>query len=137
MTKYVVGFYFVQNPDTVLLIRKNRPQWQMGKLNGIGGHVELNESPVEAMRREFEEEAGLDVLAWKPFLEIGGHDYYLYCYMYKGSRDEMGKIHAVTDEKLEWHPAKSLPENIIPNLAWIVPLALEKELEKPVLVTYK
>lgn len=32
-----------------------------GKWNGLGGKFELDESPVEAARREFAEEAGLDL----------------------------------------------------------------------------
>lgn len=35
-TKYVVGFAFDLTLTMVALIRKNRPEWQMGLLNGIG-----------------------------------------------------------------------------------------------------
>ena len=44
--------------DYVALIRKNRPAWQAGKLNGIGGHIEPGEFPIDAMIREFYEETG-------------------------------------------------------------------------------
>ena len=54
--QYEVGFEFTASNDLVLLIRKNRPEWQKGKLNGIGGHIKVGETPLEAMRREFEEE---------------------------------------------------------------------------------
>ena len=37
MTKYVVGFMFSPDKQFVALIRKNRPEWQAGKLNGIAG----------------------------------------------------------------------------------------------------
>lgn len=56
-----------------LLIRKTHPEWQKGKLNGIGGKIEkkekltsngivdhwLLETPFEAMIREFHEETGI------------------------------------------------------------------------------
>ena len=40
------------------VIKKERPVWQAGLLNAIGGHVEKGEYPVEAMQREFLEETG-------------------------------------------------------------------------------
>jgi hypothetical protein len=33
----VAGFLFRNNDTEVALIRKNKPDWQKGKLNGIGG----------------------------------------------------------------------------------------------------
>ena len=37
LKKWVVGFIFNSDMDHVLLINKNRPDWQIGFLNGIGG----------------------------------------------------------------------------------------------------
>jgi 8-oxo-dGTP diphosphatase len=59
MKRYVVGFMFDEQMKNVLLIVKDHPEWQAGKLNGIGGHIETGETPVEAMVREFYEEAGV------------------------------------------------------------------------------
>lgn len=66
--EYVLGFAFHKN--RVLLIRKNRPQWQAGFVNGVGGKVEAYDwSLTEAMRREFEEETGVntDLDSWSFF----------------------------------------------------------------------
>lgn len=57
MQKYVLGFAF--NDLDVLLIRKNRPDFMAGKLNGIGGEVEQGESLVDAMIREFADRADI------------------------------------------------------------------------------
>lgn len=57
--RYVVGYMFNDNVDRVVLIRKNRPDWQKGKTSGIGGHVEFGESIVDAMVREYYEETGV------------------------------------------------------------------------------
>lgn len=65
--EYVVGFLFSPKRDAVLLIRKNKPEWQRGRLNGVGGKIEEGELPIDAMIREFQEEAGLLVRAWLPF----------------------------------------------------------------------
>jgi len=64
----VAGFLFSHDGAQVLMVRKTHPAWMAGKLNGIGGQIEAGESPVEAMRREFAEEAGLLVPAWEHFL---------------------------------------------------------------------
>jgi len=60
MIKYVCGFAFTEDGKQVLLISKNRPEWQRGRLNGVGGKIEsFDKSPAYAMVREFEEETGL------------------------------------------------------------------------------
>lgn len=56
--RFVLGFCFDFGYHNVLLIEKNRPPWQAGKLNGIGGKIEEGESPAAAMAREFREETG-------------------------------------------------------------------------------
>lgn len=66
---YVCGFMCSYDLTRFLLIRKTHPEWQKGKLNGIGGKIEkkeqlvgavwLTESPFEAMIREFHEETGI------------------------------------------------------------------------------
>jgi 8-oxo-dGTP diphosphatase len=60
MISYVVGFMFSEYCNEIALIKKKRPEWQKGRLNGIGGHIEKNEVPHDAMYREFEEEAGIE-----------------------------------------------------------------------------
>lgn len=49
---------FDDDMENVVLIKKNRPEWQKGKLNGVGGKIENNETPLYAMIREFQEETG-------------------------------------------------------------------------------
>lgn len=56
MNRFVLGFYITRSG--AILICKTRPEWQRGKWNGIGGRIEEGETPLQAMVREFEEEAG-------------------------------------------------------------------------------
>lgn len=67
--RYVVGYCFSPDMSAVALIEKLKPEWQKGKLNGVGGKVEAGETPQEAMAREFEEEAGvsIDPSSWYHF----------------------------------------------------------------------
>lgn len=64
MDRYVVGFA-VTPGRKFLLVEKLRPKWQAGHLNGIGGKIEEEETPIAAMRREAAEEAGLGHLPWR------------------------------------------------------------------------
>lgn len=63
MNRYVVGLMFNDDMTKVCMIRKNRPDWQKGLLNGIGGKIDGRETPLEAMIREFREETGVDTKA--------------------------------------------------------------------------
>jgi hypothetical protein len=69
MTKYVVGLAF-DDEGRVALIEKNRPAWQRGLLNGIGGKIEGDEMPVETMIREADRK-----LASVPDNELPGLDH--------------------------------------------------------------
>lgn len=54
-----------------MIHRDGRPgDYHSGKWNGLGGKLELEESPLEAARREFLEESGID-LAPENFRALG------------------------------------------------------------------
>lgn len=119
MTKYVLGFLY--QDDGVWLIRKNRPEWQKGKLNGIGGKIEEGESEFDAMRRECREEAGIEIDSWSKFcLLTDGENFEMYCF-YSFSTLTPGTM---TDEKVEWYHLKGLPNDTIPNIHWLIPISL-------------
>lgn len=65
-TVYAAGLAFSNDTNYVLLIRKNRPEFLAGKLNAVGGHVDPGETPLQAVRREVLEEAGVDIEEWHP-----------------------------------------------------------------------
>ena len=75
-TSYVVGLMFNKSMSQVALIRKQKPKWQAGLLNGIGGKIEDGETGLDAMRREFYEETGAHTLRvdWYPFLNMHGQN---------------------------------------------------------------
>jgi 8-oxo-dGTP diphosphatase len=114
---------FSPDRSRVLLIRKRRPAWQAGRLNGVGGKIEPGEAPADAMRREFREEAALDTDAWQHVLTLTGHHWQGHFYRAFGDVDAARPL---TDEPLERHPARLLPADVIPNLSWIIPLMLDE-----------
>jgi len=61
---YVLGFGFYD--DHVVMIRKDHPADQVGKLNGVGGKIGEGENAWQAMSREFLEETGVSLppTAW-------------------------------------------------------------------------
>ena len=115
--RYVIGFLF-RNGE-VALIEKKRPEWQKGKLNGIGGHIEQGETPLEAMRREFNEEAGEFITEWEYYCTMHYPDAIVYCFRLFGEH----KVITKTDETVSWYPIEFIPDTVIPNLHWLIPLA--------------
>ncbi len=71
-TEYVLTFAFDKRLESVWLIEKQKPEWQKGCLNGIGGKIEEGESPMEAAIRELKEESGLEVDVLIPVGEMSG-----------------------------------------------------------------
>ena len=121
MKKYVVGFLL--NGDEVCLIEKTHPDWQKGKLNGVGGHIEKDEVPAGAMCREFAEEAGVYISSWRLFTTLHYPDCDLYCFECHCGNETASQVETKTDEKIGWYSTRQLPSNIIPNLFWIIPMA--------------
>lgn len=127
--RYVVGFLFDEDERTVVLLRKNRPAWQAGKLNGMGGHVEPGESFDDAMVRECQEESGLTLLqGWTRFAELRGHGMRMGCYR-SSERDAAQQVGAANDvgERFELHSVQAVMSasvETIPNLRWLVPMAM-------------
>lgn len=135
MKQYVVGFLFT--PDNhVVLIRKTKPEWQAGFLNGVGGKIEPGETPKKAMIREFHEETGLRVTSWQKCLIMQGPDYKLYFYQARSGHVDP-KVESRTEEVVGIYPASEI-QNLatIANLGWIVPFLLhyEKGGYKPVTI---
>lgn len=125
MLRYVCGFYFNEDATKVALIRKNRPDWQAGKLNGIGGKCEEDDLTIWcSMVREFDEEAGVltDSNRWTWFHSEGEPDEWL-CYFFYSTGD-LSRLRTMTDEVIEIHNVDdifSLP--VIENLKHMIPTA--------------
>lgn len=130
--RYVVGFVFEPGGHMVMLLRKNRPTWQAGYLNGIGGKVEEGEEPLAAMIREAEEEAGVPVCGWEHVATLSGHGFTVW--FYSTFLPGAVLLTARTDEGLVPLVVADLwREKVVPNLRVLIPLALDRSgLVKPV-----
>jgi 8-oxo-dGTP diphosphatase len=140
-TKYVAGFMFRNSPNVsderqVALVLKDHPKWQAGKLNAIGGKISGDETPTYAMVREFAEETGSETKPedWREFCVLGDHGrgakhwqvHFFVCLEGNGKM-----LRTAEKEEIAWHSVCHLLLNqqspIIPNLRWLIPLALDKD----------
>lgn len=129
---YTVGFMFSEDLRTVLLISKERPAWQKGKLNGIGGKVNIGESPVQAMVREFKEETGLVTTKddWSLFhYERHPSGTVLHFYVAQAPLAVLEARESLTDEVVElWsadlHINLDRKDFSVYNLPYLLPMAL-------------
>jgi 8-oxo-dGTP diphosphatase len=123
MTEYVVGFMFTPGKDQVVLIKKARPQWQEGLLNGVGGKVEPGETPSDAMRREFREETSIDLTFWNDFGCIFGPEYLVH--LFRGASAHAYNVRTMTDETVGLYSVSDLRRlPTVSNVPALVLLAL-------------
>lgn len=123
MTRYVAGFAF--DGKMVALIEKQRPLWQKGLLNGIGGHIEEGEEPIDAMVREFREETGVNTMPheWDRFATLTDGVNFEVTF-FKTWCVDIAKLKTKTDEKVVIFPTEKVNVfNCIPNLTWLIPMA--------------
>ena len=152
MTTYVIGFMFTNDWKDVLLIRKNRPAWQAGKLNGVGGHIEPGEEPIQAMVREFKEETGLTTTNkdWTQMLIVTNQDYQIY--VFRTYIDNVGIIEGknkvVIDQKLfgaggpheqlEMRSVQGIRpiklKEVVDGLLWMLYLCVDQAVDPPVII---
>lgn len=124
MHAYVVGLIFSPGRNSVVLIRKNRPEWQKGRLNGIGGKIETGEAPDQAMARECEEETGLIIPAsqWESCVVMHSKDYI--CHFYHTEYHALSEARNRTDELLSINLVSDIGKLwTVPSIRWIAPLA--------------
>ncbi len=131
MKKYTLGFIFNENMDKVLLIHKLVPAWQVGKINGLGGKMEEVEDGLSCIVREIQEESGLitEKESWEFICKMHSLDFNIdtFGYIYTGDINDAKSLEA---EQIEWFDVNNLPENVISNLKWLIPLTIDKMTRK-------
>ena len=129
MLNYVTGFLFSEDLTHVVLLEKQSPPWQKGLFNGVGGKIEKDESSVQAMARECKEETNVF---------ISKNNWTCFAHITKPNASEMDVYFAISDlaftaktmemEQVHTFKISDIPKNIIPNLQWLIPMALDKKL---------
>lgn len=141
---YCLGFMFSKDKSKVLLILKDRPEWQKNHLNGIGGKEEPQDHSIMSITqvREFEEETGINTVVqdWDLFAIITGKEtenktgteigsvYNIHCY--KSFSDNIFQAKQMESELPVVVKCNYLQEMeyigtpILPNVNWLIPMAL-------------
>lgn len=127
-TEYVCGFMFEPLGGIVVMNLKNRPAWQAGKLNGVGGKMEPGESAGRAMAREFFEETGVlcAISDWHLFATLTGPDFKVN--FFRTFSDDWHRVKTMESEEIVTVPIKRLGlHERVPNLDFLIPLALNRD----------
>ena len=116
--------------DQILLAMKKRG-FGAGKYNGVGGKLEDNETPDEAMIRECQEEIGLTPTEYEKVGYISFDEYY------KGKKEKVsfhlyfatkwtGELVETDEMAPNWFDLDSIPyDNMFPDDKYWLPLVLE------------
>lgn len=124
----VLGFAFSPDFKRVVLISKERPDWQKGKLNGVGGKIKHMENAFRAMSREFKEETGVETepTSWINYEIMQGKDWIVYCFY---TVIDVDLVKSLTDEDLvifrrtDFGNKEFFP--MLSNLYWLIPMAVD------------
>ena len=128
--RYVLGFLFSPDLNSVLLLRKARPDWQAGKLNGVGGKIESTDrSALAAMQREWSEEmksAAPGDVNWQHFASMNGPDWLVEVYAATG---DLQRAESASPNE----PALIMPvegvwgrrSELVENTEWLIALAVQ------------
>lgn len=144
--EYVLGFAFTVDKSKVVLIEKQKPDWQKGKFNGVGGKIDQwveetkstfrhIETSYEAMIREFKEETSVTVTNWQHFAtmtfnnDIMGGGAKVHCF--RAFTDLVKECITTEEEQIFLLPTINVLNTseipIIKNLLILIPMALDKD----------
>ena len=128
---YTATFIFNEFGTNLLLIRKNKPEWQKGFLNAIGGKLEDDDfNTTTCAIREVKEETGISLNEDEiEQFHIMSHDGN-YIYFFKSFTDKVYDYTQMEEEEfvLVDNVDEYIPENVIPNLNWLIPMALDNNI---------
>lgn len=132
MINYTLGFCF--RDGKVLLIKKNRgPEYVVGKMNGIGGKIEHQETLLDGMIREFHEETSVLIEDWHLYSTLNGTHadgtrFSIFCFFNYADGQPFQVTDDGTGETLHWVQVGNLDDYpVVPNLKWLIPLAVDSD----------
>jgi 8-oxo-dGTP pyrophosphatase MutT (NUDIX family) len=128
VSEYVLGFLFNDDDTGCVLIRKQKPEWQAGLFNGVGGKIKPGESLPTALVREFKEQAGVDtgdfIFGWRKFCILFGERFAVHCFAAHNS-DALATARTQTTETIAIASCLRLHLcDCVPNLRWLIPMAI-------------
>lgn len=112
---------FLRQDNKILLLRRFNTGWMDGNYSVVAGHLDGNETVINAMRREAMEEAGITINEEDLKVIHVMHrksdderiDFFLECSKWEG---EIKNCEVDKCDDLTWFEINKLPENIIPYI---------------------
>jgi 8-oxo-dGTP diphosphatase len=129
---FVLALLYSANLRQVVLMHRARPEWQAGRVNALGGRLLPGESAEAAARREVREECGVDLSEWREVLVWEDAEYVMH--VMRGVSAQARDARTLEDQEVFLADVNALPANVIENLRWLVPLALDADVAFPVMV---
>jgi 8-oxo-dGTP diphosphatase len=129
---FVLALLYSADLRHVVLMRRTRPAWQAGRVNALGGRLLGGESSAAAARREAREECGADVAEWREVLVWEDAEYRMH--VVRAVSDQALAARTLEDQEVFLADVNALPDNVIDNLRWLVPLALDTDVAFPIMV---
>ena len=121
-----LGFVFDPLFQQVVLIQKNRPEWQKGDINGLGGKCEGTETFTHCIAREVKEEAGIWIPSqnWRKHAQLKWENWNVtvFAAVFVG---DLKQVQSVTDEVVAWYSVLALPSSVKKNLPWLIPMGID------------
>lgn len=130
---YVAGFAWYK--DHVWLIKKamKGPAAVQGRWNAIGGKIESDETPLQAMVREFEEEVGVRVEDWTLKVVLAHTNADWKVYFYSCELTSVQHPEQQEDEPIGlFDPSDWGLMPMVPNLLWLIPLSRDRTVVFPI-----
>lgn len=129
--EYVVLLVFDESHEHIILIKKDRgPAMVVGHWNGLGGKIEDGETPQEAMSRETREEAGIavDPRGIQMLCALEGNGYRVHFGHTYLDNVVFASYATEETEEVRHFPIDRLPDTIMHNLRWMIPLATDSQI---------
>jgi 8-oxo-dGTP diphosphatase len=126
---------FITHGDDVLLLKRSEYKRVFpGRYNGVGGHIERDEDPLNGALREMQEETGLDVVRvrFRGTIHVdAGHTTGIMVFVF--SAEATSRAFKDSDEgTLEWVPrSEALQLPLVEDLPVLLPLLFEGDLGAP------
>lgn len=129
MKEYVLVFADPGEDKEVLLVLKDRPDWQKGRYNLLGGKVEPDETANFAAVRELHEESGLNPIEHASYSgTISGLNSLIHVVTVPVDRKQPIQPRIGETELVDWYSWTEMEANpkLMPNLRIAVPLLQKK-----------
>lgn len=145
-SSYVLILVFCPEFENVLLIERTKDDWQKGMLNGLGGKIDKNEKPFDAVLRELKEEyyyedsKDLIVISNFGVMQERGMFGNIYAYacidknyhnnytkfceqLYEGRIEVEGKVRSYDIKTILTDVAYK--KKVLSNITWMIPMAID------------